>query len=81
MEWKDNIEKVLKEVSGDDFTMCLASFGFETFANLKASFQKRTEHLNTHFILPMDDAPDEKIVDFWNVYKSGYYSMLNSRKV
>lgn len=81
VEWKENIEKILSEISGDDFTMCLAGFGFETFANLKASFKQRTEYLNTHFILPIDDATDEKIVDFWNEYRSKYYSMLNTRKV
>lgn len=79
-EWKNNIEKVLCEVSGDDFTMCLAAFGFETFNKLKESFLSRTDYLNDHYIQPIDEAPDDKIVDFWNKYKDSYYSMLNRRE-
>lgn len=81
VEWKSNIEKFLCEASGDDFTMCLAAFGFDTFSELKESFLSRTEYLNTQFIQPIDEAPDDKIVDFWNMYKDTYYSMLNIKGV
>lgn len=75
-EWKENIIKYLKKVSGDDATMCLAAFGYNSFSELKNSFSDRINYLNEKYIIPLEDSTDEMVKDLWNEYKKDYYCML-----
>lgn len=75
-EWKGNIIKYLQKVSGDDATMCLATFGYNNFSELKRSFADRTNYLNEKYIIPLEDSTDKIVKDLWDEYKKDYYCML-----
>lgn len=76
VEWKENILKVLQKVAGDDATMCLATFGYGSFSELKSSLQGRLDEVKRKYIIPLEDANDEMVRNYWNEYKQGYYGML-----
>lgn len=76
MEWKENILLTLHKVAGDDATMCLATFGYGSFSDLKSNLKGRYDEINRKYIIPLEDADDKLVKDYWDKYKRGYYSML-----
>lgn len=75
-EWKANITAYLETVSGDDFTMSLAAFGFDTFSELKSAFAERAVYLASRYIVPLENAPADAVRMYWDEYRTGYYSRL-----
>lgn len=73
VEWKQNIETVLKEVSGDDHTMCMAAFGFGNFNYLKKYFSERFKFMHTQYAVPLDNADDALVRELWKKYRKDYY--------
>lgn len=78
--WKENIEKCLKEISGDDATMCVAVFGGTSFSEMRDIFLERKALLEKKYIMPLEDSTDEIVQTLWDEYKIGYYSMLKEEK-
>lgn len=79
-DWKENIGKCLKEISGDDATMCVAVFGKKSFSEMKNSFFERKMFLEEKYIVPLENSDDEIVQTLWSEYKTGYYSMLKEEK-
>ena len=79
-EWKKKIEEELDEVSGDDFTMCLAAFGFNSFEDIKQHFSEREKFIDNHYVAPIEsqdeDSEDKLIESLWTEYKGSYYTYL-----
>ena len=48
-KWKENIENYLVENSGDDFTLCLSVWGFDSFDELKNYYASRTNSLMNEY--------------------------------
>lgn len=71
--WQQNMDERLKEVSGDDYTMCLLSAGFENFGKLKNSFLKRLSYLKKNYPLSPDTSEMELFLQ-WEKYKVLYES-------
>ena len=67
-QWKEKIETGLFKYAGDDYTMCMAGFGYKDFKQLKQSFKARCDELFEKYI-----ASDENADSLWKQYKKEYY--------
>lgn len=79
-EWKENIAEYLKEISGDDATMCVAAFGYKSFSEMKNFFAERISFLEKNYIFMLEESTDETVQILWDEYKKGYYSMLKEEQ-
>lgn len=70
IDWKKRLYCLFSEVSGDDFTMCLAGYGFKTFLDVKACYRER--YLELEKLLDSGVARE----DMWELYSNGYESYL-----
>lgn len=72
-EWQAGIVRALSPVSGDDFALIAALFGFESFGSAKEYFAPRYEELCREYIVPSAGADDDTLLALWNSYKANYY--------
>lgn len=72
-EWEYNLDKRIKEFTGDDYTMCVAVYGYEDFQHLRNSYAARASYVYTQYI---NSAADDE--SKWNAYKDGYSIYLES---
>ena len=73
--WEQNLADTIGSIAGDDHTLCLAAFGYDSFDALKLSFKERYKHLWNHYIQPVQDEPlDRREPRFalWEGYKPDY---------
>lgn len=73
-EWRELLLHRIGECSGDDYTLSLAVFGYETFAHLQKDYELRRNTLAG--ILQQFEAADEegKLV-IWENYRKHYYAV------
>jgi len=72
-EWREGIINALSPVSGDDFAILAALFGFESFSSAKEYFAPRCDELYRDYISPSAGADDDTLLALWNSYKANYY--------
>jgi serine/threonine protein phosphatase PrpC len=72
-EWQEGIVRALSPVSGDDFALIAALYGFESFNSAKEYFAPRYEELCRDYITPSAGADDDTLLALWNSYKTNYY--------
>lgn len=70
--WESAVTGRLREISGDDFTLCGYAFGFGDFRALKESFRPRAEEMFYTYIKGMEEKSLEEKVALWGRYKSIY---------
>lgn len=71
-EWNKNLNDVLQEIAGDDYTVIIEIFGFKDFITMKNYFYNRICQLKSEY-LPSDDNPSEdELKEFWQKYKVEY---------
>lgn len=75
-QWKENIQNNLKPISGDDYTICLSSWGFKTFDILKSYYASRTDFMFNNYILPLEDADYDAKAKLWKKYQIDYCRYL-----
>ena len=78
-QWESNIAKEIGAVSGDDHTLCMASFGFQDFLHLKASFVERSSFVEAEYLSKLVNLPttnkEERYI-MWGKYKENYLKYL-----
>lgn len=72
-EWQSNLDKRIREYTGDDYTMCIAVYGYEDFCQLRNEYTARASRVYTQYIAS-ETENDEK----WNMYKDGYSMYLEN---
>lgn len=78
-EWEEKLSAAIGGCAGDDYTFCLAAFGFDCFDNLKAIFKTRFEVLKTNYLDPVSktDIEDRNSrFALWETYKQDYFRYL-----
>lgn len=73
-EWERNLSELIIPVTGDDFAVCIAVYGFEDYKDIKKYFSKRLDYIGRKFIGKInEDTPEQKLEKLWNKYKTSYY--------
>lgn len=78
-QWETMLSNRLEKVAGDDYTLCLAAYGFSGFKQLQRFFSQRLRQLNSEFIqtlreLPITDRESRRTL--WNEYQPQYMRYL-----
>lgn len=66
-EWKTALNERMRKVTGDDYTLCVAVYGFNDFENVKKSFVQRNKHITERYMNSQND-----VNDMWEIYKKEY---------
>lgn len=70
-EWKESLDERMREVTGDDYTLCVAIYGFKNFDDIKKNLVKRHIHIKTKYI-----DSDADVFSLWEDYKKDYSRYL-----
>ena len=70
-EWKNLLNEKIYEVTGDDYTLCVAIYGFKNFDDLKNTFIKRNKYVVSNYINSQKD-----VCELWESYKKEYSTYL-----
>lgn len=65
--WKVALNERMYEVTGDDYTLCVAICGFTDFEDIKKSFVKRNEYIAEKYMNSQND-----VNAMWEIYKKEY---------
>lgn len=77
--WEKNLISAFGRVAGDDYTLCLAAYGFPDFSKLKASFAPRLKELQSRWLtrlpeLALDDIASRR--ELWEEYRLVYLQYI-----
>lgn len=72
-QWQAHLKKEIKAVTGDDFTLAISCFGFNSFDDMKQYYNMRQIDVQKKYINEQDGADEEKLKQLWEEYKSSYY--------
>jgi serine/threonine protein phosphatase PrpC len=61
-DWKEKLMALIKEVSGDDYSMALLAIGFKDFEEIKARYRERQESMYLGFIQDLNKS-DQALKD------------------
>lgn len=78
-EWESTLADTIGSFAGDDHTMCLAAFGYQSFSQLQRSMEPRMQYLWENYIQPLRDVPVEQREPrfaLWAYYKHDYARYL-----
>ncbi len=67
LEWKIALNERMHEVTGDDYTLCVAVCGFSDFEDIRSSFVKRNKYVVEKYMNSQKD-----VCSLWDVYKREY---------
>lgn len=75
LEWEKALSQRLNKVAGDDFTLCLAAYGFSEFSDMQNYYSGRRIFLQKRYLnelehLSLDDRMARQ--KMWEIYKTGY---------
>lgn len=71
--WRQNIYDYISEYSGDDFSIIIAVYGFNTFEEIKVYFYDRFKFLYQNFISRISSSDEETLKALWELYSHTYY--------
>ena len=71
LQWKILLNDKMNQVSGDDYTLCVAVCGYKDFEDVRKSFVKRAKYVADSYI-----NTDYDVNSLWEVYKSDYSKYL-----
>ncbi|MBE6681250.1 MAG: hypothetical protein E7600_03055 [Ruminococcaceae bacterium] len=69
---KEYLNNCIKEYTGDDYTLCISVFGFDSYTHMKEYFIDRCTYVKNTFI-----DSDMPLEDKWNIYKGEYSKYLS----
>ena len=78
-QWQEALEEAIAAVAGDDFTLCLAAYGFSDFSALQESFRQREAYVREHYltkIRQMELSDRGARTRLWEEYKTGYMQYI-----
>lgn len=78
-QWEDALAARIGAVAGDDHTLFLAAFGYDSFQALQASQQMRCSHILQTYVAPVSGLPVEDRQSrylLWEQYKADYMRYL-----
>lgn len=78
-DWERTLADAFSSVAGDDHTLCLASYGYGSYAAIQKSFAKRFEYIEKNYLLPVSTIPledRESRFDLWVSYRDNYMRYL-----
>ena len=70
-EWDARLGEAFRSCAGDDFTLCIAGFGFGSYAGLQHFFKDRVRKLETQYIEPLGRGVPA--AELWSRYQKDYY--------
>ncbi len=79
-QWENNLKTLLKEISGDDHTMCMALFGYNDFEEVKKYFRNRIEYVESKYIRALENSDSAAKISLWQDYQKDYYRYQKSEK-
>jgi hypothetical protein len=74
-QWESYMQRLMGKYAGDDYTMVLAAYGFDSFADLQRHFLNRAKHLQTAYLDELQKLPTEQREprqQMWEKYKHEY---------
>lgn len=72
-EWHTLLCSRIKAVTGDDYTMTIACFGFDSFFQMQNYYLDRRNMLTNEFINSQDGRNESQLEELWKKYKASYY--------
>lgn len=78
-QWEEALAGRIGGVAGDDYTLCLAAFGYESFEDLRSEAKRRYAAMNKAYLdrlseLPSDDREGRRLL--WESYSPNYCRYL-----
>lgn len=73
VDFEENLRRELAHISGDDFSLIGAAFGFGTFSELKRLLGERYQNLNAGYLSHIIQQDGESRRIMWNQYRRQYY--------
>ena len=77
--WEELLSKVMGKVAGDDYTLCLAAYGFEDYRALQKYFLQRTRSLTDAYLTELRQLPKtqrEPRQEMWASYRNEYMRFI-----
>lgn len=74
-QWEEMLAEQIGAVAGDDYTLCMASYGFRSFQRMQQCFAHRFQFLQDHYLrmlrtLPLTDIEMRR--ELWQSYRADY---------
>lgn len=78
-QWEAALAEAIGTVAGDDHTLCIAAYGYESFEELKKSLCERFRLVEQRYLqklqgLPLDDRQTR--VQMWEQYRGDYFRYM-----
>jgi len=70
-QWRILLNDRMQQVSGDDYTLCVAACGYKNFEDMKSSYKKRKKYIENTYINNSAD-----VSELWKTYKIDYSKFL-----
>lgn len=82
-QWEEKLAELIGQTAGDDHTLCLAAFGYQSFSALQKSLSGRyaymvKTYLNPVSALPVDDRQSRHAL--WDTYRQDYMRYLKDEQ-
>lgn len=78
-QWEEKLAELIGASAGDDHTLCLAAFGYNSFGALQKSFVKRYDAMVKKYLNPVSELPvedRESRYTMWETYRKEYMRYL-----
>lgn len=82
-QWEQKLQTLICSVAGDDHTLCLTSFGFTSFEELRKAFQNRYQMLENEYLNAIWEASEDDITlrrNLWKKYRKDYMKYLRGER-
>ena len=77
VSFRNNLTERLSAYAGDDLTMGIMSFYYQSYDDTRKAFKERLAFLEDHYMRFLISDPDEsKVKQLWEQYRSGYERYL-----
>lgn len=78
-QWESGLAKLIGAAAGDDHTLCLAAFGYSSFASLQKALSRRYQHILQEYLNPVSEMPvddRQSRYQLWDRYQADYMRYL-----
>lgn len=72
-QWQTLLNERIKEITGDDYTLTAACYGFDDFEDMKKYYSERQMNVRRSYIERQGGADEERLKRLWDDYKTTYY--------
>lgn len=82
-KWEENLRQLVAKYAGDDHTLYLASFGYESFDNIQRTFRPRYESLQENYLKTIWETPWEDRDTrrkLWATYRENYLKYMEDNE-